>query len=157
MRSHKKAWLGQKGAVAIGLLIGLMVTASVSLAVNRAGATSSAASSTPTAALTSDGYTLARFEATLHDVMAQHAVCSDNAVKASLRFVVCGSPASRYAGYVYVFRGKQAPAFTLTRTAPRPGSYGVTATPVQIRAEYLTCGPKRYVLRMYASSFLLAC
>jgi len=144
-------------AVVVGFLLSVTVTASCTAADNRAEATSRAASGVPTAALTSSGLMLARFEATLRQVMGRRPVCADNAVKVALRFVVCGSPAARFAGYTYVFRGKQAPPFSLTRVAPRPGSYGVTATPVQIRTQYLVCAPKRYVLRLNASSFLLVC
>jgi hypothetical protein len=100
----------------------------------------------------------ARFEATLHTVMGQRAACSDAAVKVALRFVTCRSPAARYSGYIDTFRGQQqAPPFSLTRRAPSPGSYGVTAVPVQIGAEYLLCRPNHYVLRIDTISFSLAC
>jgi len=144
-------------AVVVGFLLSVTVTASCTAAGNRVEATSRAASGVATAALTASGLTLARFEATLRQVMGQRPVCADNAVKVALRFVVCGSPAARFAGYTYLFRGKQAPPFSLTQLAPKTGSYGVTATPVQIRTQYLVCAPKRYVLRLYASSLLLVC
>jgi hypothetical protein len=143
-------------SIAMGLLLSMTVIAGCAASVHHAVKTSDSAPDAATL-VTSSGLVLARFEATLRHVMGRRPVCTDNTVRIALRFVVCGSPAARYAGYTYVFRGKQAPPFSLTRLAPRRGSYGVTATPVQIRTEYLVCAPKRYVLRLYASSLLLAC
>jgi hypothetical protein len=148
---------GRMRAVVVGFLLSVTVSASCAAAGNRVAATSPAPPGAATAALTSYGLTLARFEATLRQAMGQRPMCTDNRVTVALRFVVCGSPAARYAGYTYIFRGKQAPPFSLTRIAPSPGSYGVTATPVQIGRQYLVCAPKRYVLRLYASSLLLVC
>jgi hypothetical protein len=111
----------------------------------------------PPTALTRSGLMQARFEATWHEVMGSRPACVDSTVKVALRFVVCGSPAARYVGYMDAFRGRRAPPFSLARRAPPPGSYGVTAVPVQIGAEYLLCQPHHYVLRLDVISFSLGC
>jgi hypothetical protein len=149
----RSRWLASGAFIAFLAFTGAAGASAVPRAV-----VSSSAAPAATTELTSSGLMQARFEATLHKVMGQRAACSDAAVKVALRFVICRSPAVRYSGYIDTFRGQQqAPPFSLTRRAPSPGSYGVTAVPVQIGAEYLLCRSNHYVLRIDTISFSLAC